>query len=65
VSRAEDALRLAEEARLALEQEASQGVERDVERFRPESAVLTELRVAPSKGDLTVARLALAWEPSA
>lgn len=65
VSRAEDALRRAEEARLALEQEASQGVERLRERFRPESTVLTELRVAPRKGDLTVARLALLWEPSA
>jgi hypothetical protein len=65
VSRAEGALREATEARLALEQEASEGVEALRERFRPEATLLTELRLAPREGDLSLARVALGWEPSA
>jgi hypothetical protein len=65
VSRAEDALGEAAEARLALEQEASEGVEALRERFRPEATLLTELRLAPREGDLSLARVALGWEPSA
>ena len=65
VSRAQDALRAAEEARAALEQEASAAVEALRERHRPEAVALTELRLAPRKGDLSLARVALGWEPSA
>jgi len=64
VGRAEDALRAAQAAREALEREAAQRLDELAARFRPEAVPLVELRVPPRKGDLALARVALAWEPA-
>jgi hypothetical protein len=64
VGRAEDQLRGAEQALAALEAELDASLEALRGRFGEDALALEVLEVAPRKGDLSVERVALAWEPA-
>jgi hypothetical protein len=64
VGRAEDQVEAAEQALGALERELEGSVAALRERFREDALVLETLEVAPRKGDLSIERVALAWDPS-
>ena len=63
VARAEDALREIVDAKLQLELDCIDGVERISEQFRPENLVLESIEIPPRKTDTRIRQLALIWIP--